>query len=294
MEHPLRIYTERSGVELRQLASETDDIAYFEAVAANREHLSQFGDATANKYPDLESVKDARENPSNPDKIRMGIWDRDTFVGSINLTPDDDGQAEIGYWLDARFVGRGYATIATKALARFAAKTYSSIYAVVNEGNTASEAVLERSGFQYNGREIDQKVYVIYAAAKVLSENDEQLPTANYQNLELFADLPEKKTPLRAKDKDNHTVFLRLGIAKKLYRCPCCHGNIDIGSSHVIMSTIQFSKKYNHHHIHSACLQTDILPKLSNIKPIKPKDVSLAAINARNRRYRNRKRRSNR
>lgn len=41
--------TEQEGVILRQLSTETDDVAYWQSVEANREHLSQFGDTTSHK-----------------------------------------------------------------------------------------------------------------------------------------------------------------------------------------------------------------------------------------------------
>ena len=143
----LYIDTEREPVYLKELTL-PDATAYFEAVDANRDYLSQFGDQTATKYPDLASVQDSILNPADPNKFRLGIWDGTTFVGSINLTPDkDSSRAEIGYWLDARHTGRGYATLATKALASFFRGKYPKLFAEVVEGNEASTQVLERAGF---------------------------------------------------------------------------------------------------------------------------------------------------
>ena len=146
MSEPLVLPTERETVKLRQLAIE-DAPAYFEAVDVSREHLSQFGDVTAFIYPDLQAVKTSLTDPSNPSRLRMGIWAAETFVGSINLTPDEEG-AEIGYWLDSRHTGHGYATLATKALSAYAAKRYSNVHAEVVKGNDESKRVLERAGFK--------------------------------------------------------------------------------------------------------------------------------------------------
>lgn len=140
--------TERSQVTLRRLTV-ADAAAYFSAVEANKEHLSQFADETAAKYPDLQTVEESITHPTNPDKLRLGIWDGATFVGSINLTPDDEGRtAEIRYWLDERYTGHGYATLAAKALGNYARDRYEVVHADVVEGNTSSENVLLRSGFQ--------------------------------------------------------------------------------------------------------------------------------------------------
>lgn len=148
----LELSTEQETITLRQLAPE-DAAAYFDAVDANRDHLSQFGDETADKYPTLASVEDSIANPNNPDKLRMGIWEGGTFVGSINLTPSDDGSdAEVGYWLDKRYTGNGYATVATKALAGYAKNKFRRVHAEVVEGNEASIGVLERAGFHETAR----------------------------------------------------------------------------------------------------------------------------------------------
>jgi len=155
----LELPTEQETVVLRQLTPE-DASAYFEAVDANRDHLRQFGDNTAEKYPTLESVEESIANPSNPDKLRMGIWDDETFVGSINLTPSDDGSdAELGYWLDGRHTGKGYATVAAKALAGYAKNKFPKVHAEVVDGNEASSRVLERAGFKQTAREAGKLIF---------------------------------------------------------------------------------------------------------------------------------------
>ena len=111
-------------------------------------------------------------------------------------------------------------------------------------------------------------------------------------NLERFAELPSRREALRAKDADNLTVFLSHSIAKKLYRCPCCAGNIPIGSEHVVMSRVQMSRAYNHHHLDFICTQKKILPTLKAIQIINPQDASATAMNKRGRKFRNRQRRS--
>lgn len=294
----LRIQTERTGVELRQLATEADDTAYFAAIDANRDHtLSQLGDETAAKYPDLASVRATRLNPANRDKLRLGIWDGEVFAGSINLTPDQYGSAEIGYWLDARHTGNGYATIATKALARYGARKYYLVYANVTDGNEASVAVLERAGFQMLAKEVGSTVFGLNGI-KAPSSTKPTPRTAETvtatQAFEQFAELPSRRDALRAKDKDNLTVFLSLGVAKKLYRCQSCSGAIEIGSIHVIMSRVQMSKRFNHHHLDFDCVQEKVLPRLSNIQIIKPEETSATAVNARSRRYRSKNRRRGR
>ena len=139
-----------------------DAPAYFEAVDANRVHLSQFGDTTADKYTDLQSVVDSLEQPTDPDKLLMGIWDGENFVGAISLTPIEDG-AEIGYWLDGHHTGHGYATLAVKALGSYAAKRYPQVYANVIEGNETSSRVLQRAGFRQVAQKAGRLVFELEA-----------------------------------------------------------------------------------------------------------------------------------
>lgn len=155
--HLLTLPTELETVTLRQLRPE-DAPVMFDAIQASRDHLSQFGDITAGKYPDLLAVEQSITNPQNPDKLRMGIWDGEDFVGSINLTPDEEG-AELGYWLDARRTGHGYATLATRALAGHAAERYKRVHAEVVDDNGASRKVLERARFIQTAKEDDKLVF---------------------------------------------------------------------------------------------------------------------------------------
>jgi len=159
MTEAIIIPTERERLFLRQLATNADDATYFQAVDANRSHLSHFGDVTSAKYPDLESVRKARLHPENPNRLRFGIYNNDMadldeglsgideFVGSINLTPNGNS-TEIGYWIDRFNARRGFATLATRALVKYAKQQgYPNIFAEVAEGNYSSARVLHRTGF---------------------------------------------------------------------------------------------------------------------------------------------------
>jgi RimJ/RimL family protein N-acetyltransferase len=160
MAHRIIYPTERPSVELRQLVP-ADALAYFEAVDTNREHLSQYDDPTSRNYPDLESVRGSIYDPPVPTKLRLGIWDRDTFVGSINLKPIKDevkDKVELGYWLDERYTGHGYATLAVKALATKSPR-YTELFALIHPDNTASKNVVERSGFHIGGRSATADYY---------------------------------------------------------------------------------------------------------------------------------------
>ncbi len=198
---PLVIPTEQNEVSLRQLTLE-DAVVYFNAVDANREHLSQFEDDTSKKYPTLEEVEKSITSPTN--KLRMGIWDEDKFVGSINLTPSSDGKvAEIGYWLDERQTGKGYATVATAALTNYAKQRFTKVHAEVVEGNDASARVLKRTGFHQVGRKGTHLLFDL-----ISQSGPEQSPSLNVRKPE-YRDLNHLMPILRTwiRSRDNGSII---------------------------------------------------------------------------------------
>lgn len=62
--------------------------------------------------------------------------------------------AEIGYWLGEPMWNRGFATIAVKAVTRYAFETFElqRLQAAIFEWNAASARVLEKAGYEFEGR----------------------------------------------------------------------------------------------------------------------------------------------
>src|SRR5437868_14428116 len=84
---PLELVSLDGEVILRQY-SPADAQEGFSLIDRNRDHLSQFGDETASKYPTLESFQESILHPKNPRRLRFGIRNKEgLLVGSINLTP---------------------------------------------------------------------------------------------------------------------------------------------------------------------------------------------------------------
>jgi len=152
----INIPTEAEGVVLREL-TEADAEVYHEAYDHSRSDIALFDTKADTKHTDVDVT---RETLIGDDKLRLGIWSGDTFAGSINLRSDGD-EAEIGYWLDSRYTGNGYATLATKALTTYARehRGYSRIFAEVVEGNEASNRVLERAGYCRTAREAGRVIF---------------------------------------------------------------------------------------------------------------------------------------
>ena len=97
-------------------------------------------------------------------------------VGGIGLVLKDDvfrRSAEIGYWLGEEFWGRGIVSEAVRAVTEYAFSNFDicRIYAGVFEWNPASMRVLEKAGYEFEGRmkksvtkdgqTIDELIYAI-------------------------------------------------------------------------------------------------------------------------------------
>ncbi|MEV8365186.1 GNAT family N-acetyltransferase [Streptomyces niveus] len=74
-------------------------------------------------------------------------------VGRVNLVDVVDGVAELGYRIAEKAAGKGLATDAVRQICVLAAETYglSALRAKTTDDNTASHAVLTRTGFVTTG-----------------------------------------------------------------------------------------------------------------------------------------------
>ncbi|OGH24091.1 MAG: hypothetical protein A3B47_04450 [Candidatus Levybacteria bacterium RIFCSPLOWO2_01_FULL_39_24] len=154
--NPIEIASSDGEIVLRQFTLR-DSEEIFSLIDRNREHLSQFGDDTADKYPTLQSVRKSIEHPKNPERLRFAIRNKQgQFVGSINLTPyeTDSTQGEIGYYLGAEFQGKRYMGKAVEIITNYGFDflNYKTIYGDIVEGNTASVNVLLKAGYQETGK----------------------------------------------------------------------------------------------------------------------------------------------
>jgi len=132
------------------------------------------------RFPHPYTIADARNwlemvvgvRPENSFAIAVD----DEAVGGIGFTVQHDvgrRSAEIGYWLGEEFWGRGLATQALIAVTDYAFANYDlcRMYAHVFEWNPASARVLEKAGYQFEGRlkksvtkdgqTIDQLMYAV-------------------------------------------------------------------------------------------------------------------------------------
>lgn len=98
----------------------------------------------------------------NPNRV-FAITVDGEYAGTCGVFPKDDVyrmNAEIGYWLGEPFWGKGIATQAVKLLVDYSFKNFelNRLYASVFAPNTASQKVLLKAGFTYEGTQ-RQSVY---------------------------------------------------------------------------------------------------------------------------------------
>ena len=77
-----------------------------------------------------------------------------------------------------------------------------------------------------------------------------------------FAGLPDKRWSLRGLTEEGDEAWLIRGISRKLYRCPACHGEIEIGSEHVVVQYVFRLGGTEHHHWHRRCAEELLIGEL--------------------------------
>jgi hypothetical protein len=105
-----------------------------------------------------------------------------------------------------------------------------------------------------------------------------------------MAELPDSRNSVRGLDSEGNEVWLIRGIAGKLYRCPGCHGAVEIGDEHVIVHYVRRAGGSDHHHWHSRCVSELLLPELRSLRRVRASETSMGRLQARGRRKPGRRR----
>lgn len=74
--------------------------------------------------------------------------------------------------------------------------------------------------------------------------------------MEDLTELPTRRLSVKGVDYDGNTIVLALVVAKKLYRCPGCGGDIDVGSDHVLVRVAKPAGESYHQHWHRDCARS--------------------------------------
>jgi hypothetical protein len=106
-----------------------------------------------------------------------------------------------------------------------------------------------------------------------------------------FDGLPDTRTSLRGLTDEGDEAWLARAIARKLYRCPGCHGEIEIGDEHVVVHYVRRIGGSDHHHWHRRCAEMLLIGELQRIQRVSSAESSQDRLRARGRRPAGRRRR---
>ncbi len=106
-----------------------------------------------------------------------------------------------------------------------------------------------------------------------------------------FEGLPDTRWSLVGIDDEGHEAWLIRSISQKLYRCPGCHGTIDIGSEHVVVQFVKRLGGTEHHHWHRRCVEAGLLPGLRNVRRVKAGESTRPKLERRGRKPAGKRRR---
>ena len=107
----------------------------------------------------LEHAEDFIRRMGASDRTREALFGvelpAEGLIGVLGLHPNDEGEAELGYWLGRPYWGQGYMTEAVEAALAWVRADWSPSYLVSGHfaDNPASGAVLCKAGFLYTGRQ---------------------------------------------------------------------------------------------------------------------------------------------
>ena len=98
-----------------------------------------------------------------------------------------------------------------------------------------------------------------------------------------FDGLPDSRHSLFGLTAEGDEAWLIRGIAAKLYRCPGCHGEIEIGADHVVVQFVRRVGGTDHHHWHRRCAEELLIGELRSVQRVRPAESSRGRLEARGR-----------
>lgn len=99
-----------------------------------------------------------------------------------------------------------------------------------------------------------------------------------------FEGLPDSRTSLVGLTDEGDEAWLIRDIARKLYRCPGCHSDVEIGADHVVVHYVRRIGGGDHHHWHRRCAEEILLGELRRVRRVSASESSRGRLEARSRR----------
>lgn len=96
-------------------------------------------------------------------------------------------------------------------------------------------------------------------------------------------DAPSTRWSLVGRNEEGDEAWLIRGVAQKLYRCPGCHGEIEIGDEHVVVQFVRRLGGTDHHHWHRRCVEELLLPELTGVRRVPAGESKRSKLEARGR-----------
>ena len=106
-----------------------------------------------------------------------------------------------------------------------------------------------------------------------------------------FEDLPDRRTSLVGLTDAGDEAWLIRSVAQKLYRCPGCHDEIEIGADHVVVQYVHRIGGTEHHHWHQRCAEQTLVGELRSLRRVSANESERGRLEARGRRPAGRRRR---
>ena len=97
------------------------------------------------------------------------------------------------------------------------------------------------------------------------------------------AGLPSIRWSLRGLTEEGDEAWLIRAVSRKLYRCPGCHGEIEIGAEHTVVQYVHRIGGTEHHHWHRRCAEELLIPELRDTRRVPASESTRPKLEVRGR-----------
>src|SRR5688500_18480362 len=95
--------------------------------------------------------------------------------------------------------------------------------------------------------------------------------------------LPDTRWSLRGYNAEGDEAWLIRSISQKLYRCPGCHSEIEIGTEHIVVQYVRRIGGTEHHHWHRRCAEDLVFGELTRLQKVRAAESTRQRLEQRGR-----------